>query len=156
MQQFGDSGPDMSAPQPPGSQQQPSLLRSRRTRPLRYLLVGAACAALHNAVMIGADWVGYHYAWSTMAAFLLVTPFGFWLHSRFTFGAALSWPNLRTFALGVAAGFPLSLLIMAVLCSGLHLTVMVAAPIATVILIAWNYASARFAIIGRSSRRSLG
>jgi len=136
--------------------QRASLPRPRPARPLRYLLVGAACAALNNALMIGADHIGFHYAWSMIAAFILVTPLGFWLHSRFTFGAALSWRNLRTFALGVAAGFPLSLLVMAVLCSGLHLSVMIAAPIATLVLFAWNYVSARFAITGRSPFHSFG
>jgi putative flippase GtrA len=131
-------------------------LKSPRARPLRYLIIGAFCAAAHNIVMIGADWIGLHYIWSTTASFLLVTPVAFWLHSRFTFGAALSWRNLQAFALGVAAGFPLSVLVMAVLCSGLDLPVLIAAPVATVILFSWNYVSARFAIIGRLPRRSLG
>lgn len=144
----------MTEPEPLCSQQWPSLLRSRQARPLRYLQVGAACAALNNVIMIGADWIGYYYTWSMIAAFFLVTPLGFWLHSRFTFVAALSWRNLGTFALGVAAGFPLSLLVMAVLCSGLHLAVMIAAPITSIVLFAWNYVSARFAITGRSPLRS--
>ena len=111
---------------------------------------------MNSAVMIGADWIGYHYAWATIAAFFLVTPFAFWLHSRFTFGAALSWRNLRVFAVGVAAGFPLSLTVMAVLCSGLHLKVIIAAPVATIVLLAWNYLSARFAITGHSPLRLFG
>jgi putative flippase GtrA len=106
--------------------------------------------------MIGADRLGLHYVLSTVASFSLVTPFGFWLHSRFTFGAPLSWRNLGVFALGVAAGFPLSLLAMTILCSGLQLPVMVAAPIATVVLLAWNYLSARFAITARGPRLFLG
>jgi putative flippase GtrA len=129
-------------------------LRLERPRALRYLLVGAACAGLHNFVMIAADWAGFHYVWATIMAFGIVTPIAFWLHSRFTFGAALSWRNLGTFAAGIAAGFPLSLGAMAVLCSGLHLTVPFAAPIATVVLLAWNYVSARFAITRRLGFRS--
>lgn len=124
-------------------------------RPLRYLFVGATCATLNNIFIIGADSFGYHYAWSTIAAFLLVTPFGFWLHSRFTFDAALSWRSFGTFFLWVAAGFPLSLIIMAVLCSGLHVKVIFAAPLTTGILLAWNYVSARLAITGDSPLRSL-
>ena len=140
---------DASAPR----WQWPPSARSQKTRGLRYLLVGATCAGLHNFVMIAADWLGFHYAWATIAAFILVTPFAFWLHSRFTFGAALSWRNLGAFSLGIAAGFPLALTVMAVLCSGLHLAMTLAAPIATVVLFAWNYIAARVAITRRLSGR---
>lgn len=129
-------------------------LRPERSRGLRYLLVGAACAGLHNVVVIATDRAGFHYAWATVVAFVAVTPVAFWLHSRFTFRAALSWRKLGTFAAGIAAAFPLSLGAMALLCSGLHLTVPLAAPIATVVLLAWNYVSARFAITRRLRFRS--
>ena len=140
----------------PISPQKLIIWKVRLVRPLRYLFVGAACAALNNIIIIGANWFGYHYALSTIAALLLVTPFGFWLHSRFTFDAALSWRSLGTFFLGVAAGFPLSLSVMAVLCSALHVKVIFAAPLTTGILFAWNYVSARLAITGVSSFQSLG
>lgn len=123
--------------------------RPARSRPLRYVLVGAASAVAHNVIMIGGDRLGGHYAPLTFLSFASVTPFAFWMHSRFTFGAPLSWHNLMRFSSGVAAGFPLSLGTMAVLCSGFNLSVTIAAPIATLVLFAWNYVSAHVAILGR-------
>lgn len=118
-------------------------------RPLRYLATAVICAAAHNSVMIGGDLAGGHYFGLSFLSFALVTPLGYWLHSRFTFGERLSLRNFLRFASGVAAGFPISLLVMAILCTGLSQPVIVAAPIATVVLFVWNYATAHLAILGR-------
>ena len=118
-------------------------------RTARYTVVGAICAAAHNAVMILGDLAGAHYVPMTLLSFSTVTPLGYLLHSGFTFGEKLSLNGLLRFASGIAAGFPLSLLTMGILCTGLHLPVVAAAPIATAVLFLWNYASARWAIVGR-------
>jgi putative flippase GtrA len=118
-------------------------------RTARYTVVGAICAATHNAVMILGDLAGGHYVPMTFLSFGIVTPLGYLLHSGFTFKTQLSVGGFLRFALGVAAGFPLSLLTMAILCTGLGLPVVIAAPVATITLYLWNYASAHTAIIGR-------
>jgi putative flippase GtrA len=79
---------------------------------------------------------------------LIVTLLGYLLHSRFTFREQLLRGFLR-FASGVAAGLPLSLLSMAILCTGLGLPVVIAAPVATITLFLWNYASAHWTILDR-------
>jgi len=119
------------------------------SRTARYTIVGGVCAATHNIVMILGDFAGAHYVPMTLVSFSLVTPLGYLLHCGFTFGERLSLQGLLRFTSGVAAGFPLSLAVMAILCSGLRLPVVVAAPIATAVLFLWNYASARWAIVGR-------
>lgn len=130
------------------------ISRLSRWRPARYVVVGAICAAMHNFIMIGGDWLGAHYLPMSFVSFALVTPVGYWLHSDFTFGGKLSFRNFLRFAAGVAAGFPLSLLVMAILCTGLGLPVIIAAPVATAVLFVWNYASAHWAILGRLRLRS--
>jgi putative flippase GtrA len=130
------------------------IFRLGRWRPARYLVVGAICAALHNVIMIGGDWLGVHYLPMNFVSFAVVTPVGYWLHSDFTFRGALSVRGFLRFAAGVAAGFPLSLLMMAILCTGLGLPVIIAAPVATAVLFVWNYASAHWAILGRLRLRS--
>jgi putative flippase GtrA len=116
-------------------------------RTARYTIVGAICALAHNAVMILGDLAGGHYVPMTVLSFGIVTPLGYLLHSRFTFRERLSLRGFLRFASGVAAGFPLSLLSMAILCTGLGLPVVIAAPIATITLFLWNYASVHWAIL---------
>ncbi|MGP0061729.1 MAG: GtrA family protein [Beijerinckiaceae bacterium] len=119
----------------------------------RYTFVGAICAATNNAVMILGDLAGEHYVPMMVLSFALVTPLGYLLHSGFTFNERLSLDGLLRFACGIAVGFPLSLLTMAILCTELGLRVVIAAPVATLVLFLWNYASAHWAIIGRSRFR---
>ena len=54
----------------------------------RFFTVGLACALLHNAIMIGADWFGLHYVLSSFVSFAVVVVFGYWLHSGWTFPGA--------------------------------------------------------------------
>jgi putative flippase GtrA len=111
--------------------------------------VGAICAVANNAVMILGNLAGVHYVPMTVLSFVLVTPLGYLLHSRFTFRQRRSLRGFGGFASGVATGFPISLLSMAILCTGFGLPVVLAAPIATILLFLWNYASAHWAILGR-------
>jgi putative flippase GtrA len=99
----------------------------------RYTIVGAICALAYNAVMILGDLAGGHYVPMTVLSFGIVTPLGYLLHARFPFREQLPLCGFLRFASGVAAGFPLSLLSMAILCTGLGLP----------------YASAHWAILNR-------
>ena len=112
----------------------------------RYTVVGAICAAVQNAVMIAGGLAGGHYVPLAVLAYAIATPLGYLLHCQFTFRVAPALPGFVRFASGVAAGFPVYFLVMAALCSGLHLPVAAAAPIATVALYLWNYASAHWAV----------
>ena len=118
-------------------------------RTARYTLIGGLCALANNAVMILGDLAGGHYVPMTLLAFLTVTPLGYVLHANFTFREPRSFTGLLRFASGGLLGLALALFIMAVLCTGLGLPVVIAAPIATILLILWNYAAAHWAIIGR-------
>jgi putative flippase GtrA len=108
---------------------------------------GAICAGLHNAVLIGADFVRIPYAVGMLISLIVVTPIGYLHQSIVTFGKPLSWPRFATFAIGIVSGFPLSLGLMILFCSGLRLPVFVATPLATVSLLIWNYLWARRALL---------
>ena len=112
----------------------------------RYLSVGVTCAVVHNIVVIGTTLLGLHYVAALVLSFAITTPLGYLLHSAHTFGVRLAWDPFARFAGGLATGFALSFAIMAVLCSGLGLAPALATPIATVLLFAWNYAVAHWAI----------
>ena len=118
-------------------------------RPARYVVVGGVCAVVHNLIMILGDMAGIHYLPMNFISFSVVTPLGYFMHSGFTFGAHHSWRSFLRFAAGLASGFPLTLMTMALLCTGLNVPMIIAAPVATIILFLWNYASAHWAILGR-------
>ena len=122
-------------------------------RSARYLAVGAACALTHNIVMILGDLAGAHYAPMTLVSFAITTPMGYCLHAGLTFRERFSWRAFARFAAGAATGYPISLLMMAILCDGFGLSVMIATPVATVVLVVWNYACAHLAILGPGRRR---
>jgi putative flippase GtrA len=118
-------------------------------RARRYLTVGALCAVTHNVIMIGADFAGLHYVLGTLVSFVVLTPMGYLLHSRFTFHKPASLAGFLRFTAGIAAAYPLSLGLMVLFCSVLEWPVLVAAPLTTVLLIAYNYISAHWAIVRR-------
>jgi putative flippase GtrA len=108
--------------------------------------VGAVCAVTANALLILGDWAGVHYAAMSVVAFVLVTPAGYVLHASITFRKPRRLTDFLRFASGVATGLPISLLMLAILCSGLRLPVSIGAPVTTVLLIVWNYCSTHLAI----------
>ena len=120
---------------------------------LRYVLVGGGCALLHNAVMIGADHAGLHYAVSLVISYLLVVVVGYLLHVRFTFKGTRSAAGLVRYAIPMAANFPLTLAGMFLLCDLARVPVAVAAPVLTVLMFALNYVFSRWAILGSRGGR---
>jgi putative flippase GtrA len=115
---------------------------------VRYAALGIVCALGHCAVMIAGDFAGYSYVTMTVIAYFCVTPFAYLGHAACTFNEEISVRGFLRFASGVALGFPLSFLSMAIFCSGLGMPVVIAAPATTVVLFLWNYVSAHWAIRG--------
>jgi putative flippase GtrA len=113
----------------------------------RFLLVGAQCAILHNVIMIGGDWLGFHYVVSTFISFLIVAFVGFMAHAHWTFKTAeTSMHAMFRYYVSAAANVPLSLAVMFVLVDLARLPVPLAAPLTTVTLLAWNYVASRWAL----------
>jgi putative flippase GtrA len=116
---------------------------------VRYLAVAISCALLHNAVMIGCDWIGIHYLLSSGVSFTTVVLWSYPLHARFTFGQRLSAKSFLNYALGMATNYPASIVLMFLFYDLAALSVAVAAPLSTVILFAWNFTTSRWAIAGK-------
>lgn len=115
----------------------------------RYVLIGIACALVNYAILLTVEYLGGHYLLGMLLAFTVVTPLAYVLHSWYTFAKPFDGSAFIRFAAGVAAAYPIALLMMAGLCSGLGLSVAIATPIATVGMFAWNFAAARWAIVPR-------
>ncbi len=118
-------------------------------RTARYTIVGAICAVLNNLLIIGGDLLGISYVAMSVAAFVVVTTLGYLMHTSFTFRERRSVRGLLRFSSGVATGFPLFILLMAILCTGLGMPVAIATPLSTVVLYVWNYALAHWAILSQ-------
>jgi putative flippase GtrA len=113
----------------------------------RFLGVGLACAVMHNVVMIVGDAAGLHYAASSVISLVVVTILGYQLHSRWTYaGAERSRASFGRYALAVSANFPLSLAGLFVLVDLLGVSTPIAAPVVTVVLLAFNFTANRWAL----------
>ena len=112
----------------------------------RFLSVGLICALLHNAIVITASFWHIHYAIACVISYVVVVVLGFALHTRFTFKQPPTLAAFWRYSLGMAANYPLTLALLFVLCDLAGLAIVIASPVATVLLVVWNYLTSRWAI----------
>jgi putative flippase GtrA len=120
---------------------------ARVTSPVRFALVGLACAVLHNAIMLGLDQLRVHYAVSSALSYAIVVVLGYALHVRFTFEHTAHGASFWRYAAGMAANYPLTFGLLFVMCDIAGWSVAVGAPLATIVLMAWNFCASRWAIV---------
>ncbi|HMI18415.1 MAG TPA: GtrA family protein [Sphingomonas sp.] len=121
-------------------------------QPARYLISGGVCALANNALLIGGARAGLGILELTLLSFLVIGTAGYVAHVHFTFRQAPGWRSYARFMAGVALGIPAAYAVLALLCDVLHVSMLAAAPIATVVLLVYNYLSARLAIMRRLVR----
>ena len=122
--------------------------------PWRFALVGLVCAAIYNAIVIGLDVWHVHYGVSYLIAFAPVVAIGYALHVHFTFQERASIASLWRYTLGMAANYPISLVLLFIMCDLCGWPVAVAAPTTTVLMYLWNFLTARWAIVRSAATRS--
>lgn len=122
-------------------------------KPTRFMLVGILCAGLHNTIMLGGDWAGLHYIFSTLLSLGVVGLVGYLAHSRWTFqGICGNDRSLAAYYLMVSANLPMSLTGMFLMVDVIGTSVAIAAPAVTVVLFAWNYLATHWAMGIRKRR----
>jgi len=119
-------------------------------RPVRYVLVGALCAGVHNLIVIGAHYFGVHYVVSTLISYVVVVLLGYGLHTFFTFSRSLSFGAFARYAAAMVMNYPLSVLTMFLLVDIAKLSYPLASPLSTLMLMGWNYFASRWAISART------
>lgn len=113
----------------------------------RFLAVGLACAVLHNAIMIAGAWLGLHYVASSLVSFAIVVVFGYCLHTAWTYpDAQRGRMSLARYAVTMSANLPLFIAGMFVFVDLAGISVPIAAPVVTVLLIAFNFVGSRWAL----------
>jgi putative flippase GtrA len=115
---------------------------------IRYLIVGATCALLHNAIIIGLDQLGVHYVFATCVSFVIVVSVGYLLHCAFTFSAQRSLASFGRYIIAMAANLPLSIVALFLFHDLCGLDMAIASPAATVTLVVLNYLLSAWAILG--------
>jgi putative flippase GtrA len=121
--------------------------------PSRYLVVGAFCALLNNAILIGGDAAGLHYAVCILLTFVLVLPASYLVHAWWTFRVPASWPAFGRFIGGSISSLVVASFAVWLFKGALELPMLIAAPVATVAMAIYNYLMARWAVTrGRGSR----
>jgi putative flippase GtrA len=107
-----------------------------------YTLVGGVCFTLNLvALWLLTSVLGLHYLVSTMIAFFMLTPLGFWLQKLVTFRtprarAPVEWP--RYFAT-MGTSFAANIALMYILVSLLGLWYLAASVVVSVVLLASNF-----------------
>lgn len=113
---------------------------------LQYGWIAALCAALHFCVMMAGDALAWHFAVSVTLSFVGCVIVGYHLHCRFTFAAVPQRRGLWRYAAAMVLNYPLTLWSIWLLHEALSLPMLVAAPLSTVLLTAYNFLSARWAV----------
>jgi putative flippase GtrA len=115
----------------------------------RYTIVGATVAVLNNVVLIGGDRLGIAYPVLVAMAWALGGTLAYGLHARWTFRQGLGRSAYARFMAGAAVGVPLAMAAVWLFFQALRWPMAVAAPAATLVMFAYNYLSARLAILWR-------
>lgn len=119
------------------------------SEPLRYFAVGGLCAVLNSVILIGGDALGIHYIASNIVAFAVASTLAFALHARQTFAVAMNWSRYRRFMAGLASAFVVSTALYALIYDALNVSMIIASPLITGLIMGYNYVAARFAMIGK-------
>jgi putative flippase GtrA len=122
---------------------------------IRYLIVGALCAAVHNAIMIGGEALGLHFVASTAISYIVVVVLGFLLHAKFTFSVRPAARSFVGYALGAAMNYPLWLVLMYLLNDRLSWPMTVASPVGTLVLLVWNYGVSQWTILRHAQQQEI-
>jgi putative flippase GtrA len=113
----------------------------------RYTIVGAACAAIYNGMMIAGDALGVHYAVSTGVAFVIIVATGYTLHCLYTFSEKLSLLGFARYTAAMLLTLPFSLGGMYLLRDVAHLPMWFASPFLTGVMFCWNFVAAHWAVV---------
>ena len=119
---------------------------------LAYPFVAGFCALLHNAIIIGLDQVGVHYAIASTISFFVVAASGYLLHCAITFRTRATLRSFLRYLGAMAFNLPLSIVALFLFHDVAGLPIVLASPLATVALFVVNYFLSAWAIIGRQPK----
>ncbi|MBC7634725.1 MAG: GtrA family protein [Acetobacteraceae bacterium] len=93
-----------------------------------------------NVIIIALDWIGQSMFVAVLCSFFVVVVIGYILHTFFTFSAQPGWAGFFKYAAVMSINIPISLAALALFFTWMGLPMVIAAPAATVLSLAVNYA----------------
>jgi putative flippase GtrA len=127
------------------------LPRSRNL--FSYGMIAALCAGLHLAILVLGDAMGLHFALLVTLSFIACVIVGYFLHCRFTFEIAPTLPELGRYTVAMTANYPLTLACVWLAHDRFGMPMVIAAPLSTVLLTAYNFLSSRWAVAHSLARQ---
>jgi len=119
-----------------------------RTGP-RYLAGAVLCAVINNVILIAGARLGVPDTVGVIATWLVGGAIGYAWHALVTYGEPLHWRAFRQFMAGSALGVPVAWVLVMAFRKGLGWPMEWTAPVATVLMVVYNYLNARLAILWR-------
>jgi putative flippase GtrA len=117
--------------------------------PIRYFVIAGLCLVMHNCIVVGASWSGLNVWQSAATSFCVMVMVGYVLLAAFVFAVPFSWPAFLKYLSAMAANFPISAGLLWLFFARIGLPMVVAAPIATLAMVGFNFVVSRWAVAGR-------
>jgi hypothetical protein len=119
-----------------------------RQHSLRYIAAALLSAVLGNAILIGGDALGIWYAGLVLVSWFVTGTLAYTLHAIFTFQAGMAVGSWLRFMAGNALSVPAWMLVVG-FGKTMGWPMALCAPLATIVMFAYNYINARLAILRR-------
>lgn len=113
---------------------------------VRYIAVALLSAVLGNVIVIGGDALGVWYAALVLVSWFVAGSLAYVLHAVFTFQAGIALGLWLRFMAGNALGVPAWMLVVG-FGKMMGWPMALCAPLATLVMFAYNYINARLAIL---------
>lgn len=120
--------------------------------PIRYFAVAGFCLVMHNCIVIAANWSGLTMWQAVVLSFCIMVVVGYALLATLVFKARYNWPAFLRYFMAMAANFPLSSGLLWLFFEIARQPMVIAAPAATLTMVAFNFVVSRWAIMGRFQR----
>lgn len=115
-----------------------------------YITISAICLISHNIILILSDILGIKLHFSIIISFLSVTSLGYLLHSVATFKRKIEFIGAFRYFFAMSVNIPMAFIVTWFWNNIMDLSMIVAAPVATVCMLLINFMLSHWAIAGRS------
>lgn len=120
--------------------------------PFAYAIVAGLCLGLHNLIMIVGEHLSLSLLLCVLLSFVAVTSIGYVLHALFTFCQPVGLGPFKRYVTAMLANIPLAFVTTWFWHEAAVLPMAVAAPLASVCMVALNFVLGRWAIVVPASR----
>lgn len=115
-----------------------------------YIAIAGICLALHNAVLILSDHAGLALWLAVLLSFGIVATVGYVLHTIFTFHSQPGVKAFGRYVIAMSANIPLAFVATWFWHDKAGLPMTLAAPIASICMLALNFVLGRWAIVPKT------